>query len=249
MLGSSFIAANVSWASSSQLLAKVAWPFASGRTLVLLRLRQRAGDSHFGDADGSDGRMLMVFTLSLTESIDGIESRTSGYAMDAVWLTFRGWGFQQEAYTCMLKSALTIPSFQEWNSTWSSSTYRRTCNQTWCSSDCAVICVKANDVHCMFQCYVDFLHSNHPPRNISVAAVAANSSTILCPALQWPFASQNVVPSLLNSGRTIHGVASPAVKIRPQWTHVTPQGQIQFTHKVDRCPVIAVMMDSTDDSL
>jgi len=241
--GPSFVAANVSWTSSTQLLAKIAWPFASGRTLVLLRMQQNGANSHLGSADGSDGRLLMVFTLFLMESIDDIEVRTSGYAMDAVWLTFRGWGFKQEAYTCMLMSVVPPLSFQEWNSTWSSIMSSPACNQTWCSNNCTLRCVAADDVHCAYQCYVDSVQSKHPARNVSAAALAKNSSTILCPTLRWPFASGHVVPFLLHSGRVIPGVVSPAVKIRPQWTHVTPQGEIVFYFQVDNCHVTAVVMD------
>ena len=240
--GSQFVTANVTWVSSSQLLTRIAWPFASSTTLVLLKLRQDGVGSPFGAIVGTGESVLMTFTLLLSERIESTEMRTSGYAMDDVWLTFQGsgfkqdvrfenldslgFGFKQQEYTCMLMSTPPL-SFQEWNLT--SST--RPCDETWCNStcnqNCSLTAVAYSDVMiCEYQCYVDFVNGNDGPRNISRGAPAVNSSTIVCPVLKWPFASRNVVPSLMYAGRIIPGIVSPGVKLRPQWSHVTPQGHL-----------------------
>jgi hypothetical protein len=237
--GSQFVTANVTWVSRSQLLTRIAWPFASSKTLVLLKLRGDGVDSPLGAIAGTGKSVLMTFTLLLSEGIESTEIRTSGYAMDAVWLTFRGsgfkqdvrfenldsggFGFKQQEYTCMLMSIPPL-HFQEWNLT-----ATRSCDETWCNSTCHQNCIITAVSYsavmiCKYQCYVDFVNSNDGPRNISTGAPAINSSTIVCPALKWPFASGHVVPSLMYAGRIIPGIESPGVTLSPQWTHVTPQG-------------------------
>lgn len=76
-------------------------------------------------------------------------------------------------------------------------------------------------------------------RNISATTTAANTSRIVCPALKWPFAAQQVVPLLLRNGSVVSGsLRRPLqiIEIMQHWTHVTPrqvsaQGQVITVRK------------------
>ena len=69
-------------------------------------------------------------------------------------------------------------------------------------------------------------------RNVSVIAVAKNTTVIICPILRWPFAEQEVVPALLEAGSVVFGSLNPqqTVPIIEHWTHVTPRGISILAH-------------------
>lgn len=62
--------------------------------------------------------------------------------------------------------------------------------------------------------------------NVSATTRPANTSTILCPPLRWPFGAQHVVPVLMRDASLVSGslrLPFQIVEIIQHWTNVSPR--------------------------
>jgi len=216
--GTQYVVANVTWLSSTQLLtSSIVWPFEAAKTLVFVRNRiGRDSGAAQGEGPGGGTReVLAVFGFSFGEGVKKTEAKTSGLAMDDVFLTFHGAGFDVlSEYTCALIFWQTLSSI---------STPTTSAATLLLSSYAQIFINETTGV----------MGGLRWGWNASVVTVARNTSVVVCPAIQWPFGAGNVASTLLRNGSVVvgsvcdctcacGGTGRELLAIREHWTHVTP---------------------------
>ena len=186
---------NITYISDQQLrTARIEWPHAAGKVLVVVVKRPSATTEVSGGA-----LALAVFPFTFGEGVVETLVAASGYAQDAVMVTFSGVGFNVHSnYSCMLVDVAEVNSTSQHHG-----------------------CLP-QDVHNLssYACMPQWGTSRF---SVSVPAVANDASIVVCPALQWRYARGALVPVLMRAESVVPGSMVPMklVEIKEHWTHVT----------------------------